>query len=86
MTPEHPFQEAELKDELLGVCDRFVAAHADLGALVLECTVMSPFAHLLNARFAMPVFDITTLAGFVAGGLRRAAFAHSPARALSNLL
>lgn len=74
MTPEHPFHEENLRRELLSVCDDFVAGHPDLGALVLECTAMPPFAHTIHARFGLPVFDISTLAALVADSLGRKAF------------
>ena len=37
------------------------AAHADLGALVLECTNMEPYAADISAATGLPVFSIQTL-------------------------
>ena len=37
------------------------AAHADLGAIVLECTNMEPYAADISAATGLPVFSIQTL-------------------------
>ena len=50
-------------DAGLAPCPRYF--NPDLGALVLECTDMPPFAHAIQERVALPVFDLTTLAGMV---------------------
>ncbi len=39
------------------------AAHPELGALVLECTNMTPYAAAIRAAINLPIF---TAAGFVA--------------------
>src|ERR1044072_7987254 len=49
-----------LEREVLGVVDRLATEHADLGALVIECTDLVPFAHAIQARLGLPVFSIVT--------------------------
>lgn len=39
----------------------FVSAHPDLGALVLECTNLPPFAATMQHACGLPVFDVVTL-------------------------
>jgi Asp/Glu/hydantoin racemase len=47
-----------------------LARHTDVGAIVLECTNMPPYAHALREAFGLPVFDICSLIGWFHGGLR----------------
>ena len=54
--------------DILEAGETLVARHADVGAVVLECTNMSPFAPALRERFRLPVFDIyACLTWFYAG-------------------
>ncbi|SBT44265.1 aspartate/glutamate racemase family protein [Micromonospora narathiwatensis] len=48
---------AEVDDRV----DALARTHPDLGALVIECTDLVPFAHRIQARLGVPVFDIVTL-------------------------
>jgi hypothetical protein len=47
-----------------------VARHPEVGAIVLECTNMSPYAHALREVLGMPVFDIYSLVTWLHAGLR----------------
>ncbi len=47
--------------ELLGVAARLVNENPDVGAIVLECTDMPYFAHLIQQKVNLPIFDLTTL-------------------------
>ena len=47
--------------EILAAGDRLVAHHAELGAIVLECANMPPYAAALRARLGVPVYDIVSL-------------------------
>lgn len=60
-----------LEREVLGVVERL---DPDLGALVIECTDLVPFAHAIQARLGVPVFDIVTLTEMVYLGLTRGPF------------
>jgi hypothetical protein len=40
---------------------RLVTVHPDIGAIVLECTNMPPYAAAVRAATGLPVHDITTL-------------------------
>jgi hypothetical protein len=63
-----------LEREVLGVVDRLARDNADLGALVIECTDLVPFAHKIQARLGLPVFDIVTLTDMVYRSLTRTPF------------
>ena len=47
-----------------------MARHPDIGAIVLECTNMPPYAHALREAVGVPVFDIYSLILWFHAGLR----------------
>ena len=47
-----------------------VARHPDIGAIVLECTNMPPYAHALREVLGLPVYDIYSLITWLHAGLR----------------
>ncbi|MBM3221272.1 MAG: aspartate/glutamate racemase family protein [Candidatus Rokubacteria bacterium] len=49
------------RDEHIRVARRLVAEHRDVGAIVLECTNMPPYADDIRRETGLPVFDITSL-------------------------
>jgi len=49
------------REEHVRVARRFVAEHPDIGAIVLECTNMPPYADDIRRETGLPVFDITSL-------------------------
>jgi Asp/Glu/hydantoin racemase len=51
-----------------------LAQHDDIGAIVLECTNMPPYAHALRKALDLPVFDIYSLITWLHAGLRPRAF------------
>ncbi|MCE5244265.1 MAG: aspartate/glutamate racemase family protein [Syntrophobacteraceae bacterium] len=55
----------KLEGEVLAEVDTLVRENPDMGALVIECTDLPPFAHLIQQRFGIPVFDIITLTRMV---------------------
>jgi len=72
MEAESEFHRAILEDrttldvepvrrEHVQVAKRLCAAHTDLGAIVLECTNMPPYAADIRHATALPVFDIVQL-------------------------
>lgn len=79
-TPEHPFHGADLEQQLLDVCRRLGRDHPDLGALVLECTVMPPFAYKIQTEIDVPIFDITMMASLLATSFSRNPFGRQNAQ------
>jgi hypothetical protein len=56
--------------DILDAGRALVARHADIGAIVLECTNMPPYAHALRQAIGLPVFDIYSLITWFHAGLR----------------
>lgn len=56
---------AKLGAEILDAAQTLVTGDPDVGAVVLECTDMSPFAHEIQDGSRLPVFDLTSLAVMV---------------------
>lgn len=63
------------RQDILDAGARLMAAHADIGAVVLECTNMPPYAADLRAALGVPVFDIYSLVTWLHAGLRPRRFA-----------
>jgi Asp/Glu/hydantoin racemase len=57
------------REEHVRVARRLVTDHADVGAIVLECTNMPPYAPDVQRATGLPVFDIVSLVTLVHGGL-----------------
>ena len=49
---------AKAEQDIFDAGDELLRRHADIGAIVLECTNMAPYARALSMRLALPVFDI----------------------------
>ena len=47
-----------------------VAGHPDIGAIVLECTNMPPYAFALREVLGLPVYDVYSLVTWLHAGLR----------------
>ncbi len=56
--------------DILAAGEELVARHAALGAIVLECTNMAPFARALNEATGLPVYDIVSFVTWFHAGLR----------------
>lgn len=50
-----------VEEELITVTRQLLENNPDIGALVLECTDLPPYAHRLQVEFGLPIFDLTTL-------------------------
>jgi Asp/Glu/hydantoin racemase len=58
------------EQDILEAGRRLVARHPEVGAIVLECTNMPPYAAALSEAVGLPVYDIYTLVSWFHGGLR----------------
>jgi hypothetical protein len=63
-----------LRGEVLTEAGRLARDNPDMGALIIECTDLVPFAHAIQARAGVPVFDIVTLTQMVHRSLTRQPF------------
>jgi Asp/Glu/hydantoin racemase len=65
------------RQDILDAGRKLVERHSDVGAVVLECTNMPPYAKALQAELGVPVFDIYSLVTWLRAGIRPRGF--SPA-------
>lgn len=65
----------KIAEEVLAAGRRLVARAPETRALVLECTDLPPYAHLLQAELRRPIFDLTTLATMAHDVVVRRAYA-----------
>jgi Asp/Glu/hydantoin racemase len=60
---------AAARADILAAGDELVARHPEVGAVVLECTNMVPFARALHQRLGLPVWDIYSFVTWFHAGL-----------------
>lgn len=60
---------ATARADNVAAAEAMVAAHPDLGALVLECTNMVPYAADIRAATGLPVFSIASFVDWFQSGL-----------------
>lgn len=58
-TPE--LDDEAIRAEITGVARELVASHPEIGAILLECSNMPPYAHAVQAATGRPVFDFLTM-------------------------
>jgi hypothetical protein len=66
---------AAAEREILAAGEALVAEHPDVGAVVLECTNMPPYAATLRERLGLPVHDMVSFGRWFHAGLRPPTFA-----------
>ena len=59
-----------LKNEVLDVAERMLEDDPSIGAIVCECTNITPYSHDINRRLGVPVFDMVTLVHWFHRALR----------------
>ena len=60
---------AAAERDILNAGDRLLADHPEVGAVLLECTNMCPYARALRDRLGLPVFDMVGFVTWFHGGL-----------------
>ena len=60
---------AQAEADILHAGDELVARHPEVGAVLLECTNMCPYARSLRDRLGLPVFDMVSFVTWFHGGL-----------------
>lgn len=58
------------EQDVVEAAQRLVAAHPEVGAIVLECTNMPPYAAAVQAATGLPVYDIYSMVTWFHAGLR----------------
>ena len=61
LTGEGGLDYDKVGDEVCGLARDLVAENQDVGAILLECTDMPPYAHRIQAELGLPVYDAITL-------------------------
>ncbi|MDH2400107.1 aspartate/glutamate racemase family protein [Bradyrhizobium sp. SSUT18] len=61
---------AQAERDVVEAGKELVAKHPDVGAIVLECTNMPPYAAALQAEVGLPVYDIYSMITWFHAGLR----------------
>jgi len=59
-----------LREEVLGVAQKVVESDPSVGAIVCECTNLTPYSHEIKQRLGVPVFDMVTLVHWFHRALR----------------
>lgn len=65
---------AAAQADLLDAGRQLLARHPDIGAIVLECANMPPYAAALSSRLGVPVYDWYSMVTWFAQGLQPRAF------------
>lgn len=65
----------KFEQELVGIAKEVVRKNPDVGAFLLECTEMPPYAWAIQKAVRLPVFDFTTLINWVYTAVVRRPFA-----------
>jgi len=68
---------ATVEAGVLAAGERLVRRHPEVGAVVIECTLMPPYAAALARHIARPVFDVYSLLCWFQQGLAPRAFGQS---------
>ena len=85
MEDQKEFREAILEEkgtldsdlierEVVGVAKKLITENPDIGALVLECSDLPPYAHTIQKEVNLPIFDFTTMIQYVHTALVRKEF------------
>jgi Asp/Glu/hydantoin racemase len=63
-----------VRDEVVATATSLVAEHPEIRALLLECSDMPPYAAAVQRATGVPVWDFTTLIGWIQAGVVRRPF------------
>lgn len=66
---EDALDVSRAREEVVGAGRALLDTHADIGAIVLECTNMPPYAANLSATLGVPVYDFYSLVCWFHAGL-----------------
>ena len=68
------FNSYEIEQQLVGLAKQLVSNNPDIGAILLECSDMPPYAWAIQNAVRLPVFDFTTLINWVYNAVVRRPF------------
>ena len=64
-----PYSHERIEQELVQCAHELLKRHSDVGAIVLECTQMPPFAEAIGKATGLPVYDAYSMATWFYSGL-----------------
>jgi len=64
----------QIQREVVELAEQMVETHPDIGAIVLECSDLPPYAAAVQAAVNLPVFDFITMIQYVHSALVRRPF------------
>ena len=60
---------AQVEADVIEAADQLIAKHDNIGAIVLECHNMAPYARAVRDTFGLPVFDVYSFVTWFHAGL-----------------
>jgi hypothetical protein len=69
------FNSARIEQEIVGIAKDLVSRHPEIGAILLECSDMPPYAWAVQNAVRLPVFDFISLIHWVETAVVRRPFA-----------
>jgi len=66
---KHTLDAAAAEQDILDAGDELVARHPDTGAVLLECTNMTPYARALSEHLLLPVYSLYTFVTWFHAGI-----------------
>jgi len=64
----------KIENEIMDVAIELQKKNPEIGAILLECSNMPPYAYAVQHATGLPVFDFTTLINFMVSGNHRKKF------------
>jgi aspartate/glutamate racemase len=61
LTQREPMEEARLREQTVAVAEQLARTHSDIGALLLQCSDLPPYAAAIQEATDLPVFDAVSL-------------------------
>ena len=68
------FNSHKMEEQLVGLTEKFVTYNPDIGAILLECSDMPPYAWAIHNAVKLPIFDFSTLINWIYTGIVRRPF------------
>ena len=69
------FNSAKMEQEIVGLARNLAAENPEIGAIILQCSDLPPYAWAIQRATKLPVFDMTTLIDWVYRAVVRRPFA-----------
>lgn len=71
------FDDEIVEEEVLAVTDQIMESGREIGAILLECSLLPPYAAAVQKRTGLPVFDYNTMIRYVHSTVVRTPFSGS---------